>query len=174
MSNYTELMQEVILRLHDLPSYEQLIFEALFALQDASQLAMQQAKEVFANPAYTSSFDRIFKEEKRTYKCFISLLALSGCLNMNLADRKREIEIETARMNEFLSKSRALLVGSKDKYIKYFMRALKVWMQEMITDEDESKRRRQMHLDAQQANFHILYQKLCIEADFDKHDTGVS
>jgi hypothetical protein len=170
-ANYTELMQDLIVKLHELPSFEEDIFESLFAVQAASQTALNDAKKVFCNPSYSGLFERIFREDSLSYRCFLSLLALSGCVNINLAERKADISAESERMKIFLGKSKTLLRGSPEKFMQHFKLSVKIWMQEMITDEDDGKVRRDMYIESKRLNFNVMYKKLCIEADLHGNDS---
>ena len=166
-SNYTELMYDLINRLYDQFPDGEYIFDTLFVLQGASQIGLREAQSVFVNPAYAGIFERLYKQDSLSYRCFLSILALCGAVNINITERESDPNSEFERMKDFLAKSQALLTGQPERFAKYYKRAVKIWMQDMLTDEDEAKVRRDMYIESKRSNFNIMYRKLCMEADLD-------
>ena len=166
-SNYTELLQELIDKLSEHEVYEDEIFETLFLLQGISQESLQEAKNIFSHPSYASMFDRLYKEDSLSYRCLLSILALCGAVNINIAERNADIEKEYNRVKSFLMKSREILKGQQDRFLRFHKMAIKIWMQELLVDEDETKVRRDMYISSKTLNFTNMFRKLCIEADLD-------
>ncbi len=167
-SNYTELVHDLIKRVYDEPSYEEDVFETLFLLQGLSQASFREAKNIFTNPAYAGMFDRLFKDESLPYRCFLSILALCGAVNINIAERLNDTNKEYERMKNFLAQARDALKGQPDKYSKFYKLAIKLWMQDILTNEEEAEVRRDMYLRSKQMNFTTMFRKICMEADLDK------
>lgn len=172
-SNYTELMQDLISKLYDQSEYEEEVFETLFMLQGASQKSLKEAKEIFTNPAYASMFDRLYREDSLSYRCFLDILALCGAININIADRQSDIDKEYERTTAFLSQARSLLKERESRFPKFHKLAVKIWMQGIIADEDEDEAeiRRDMYIKSKRLNFTSMYRKMCMEADLDKSIT---
>src|SRR5215213_293574 len=164
-SNYTELVQEVIERIYQEPSYEEDIFETLFLLQAASQQGLKESKVTFVNPSYAGMFERLFKDESLPYRCFVSILALCGAVNTNIAERESDVDKEYERVKAFLLQARILLKNTPERYSSFYKMAVKLWMQLMLTNDDEAEVRRDMYLRSKQANFTTMFRKICMEAD---------
>lgn len=164
-SNYTELVQELIERIYQEPSYEEDIFETLFLLQAASQQGLKESKVTFVHPSYAGMFERLFKDESLPYRCFVSILALCGAVNTNIAERENDIDKEYVRVKAFLSDARSVLKNASDTYSTFYKLAVKLWMQLMLTNDDEAEVRRDMYLRSKQANFTTMFRKICMEAD---------
>jgi len=170
-SNYTELVPELIKRVYQEPSYEEDVFETLFLLQGASQNGLKEAKTTFVNPSYAGIFERLFKDESLPYRCFLSVLALCGAVNMNIADRQADTDKEYLRMKDFLAQARNLLRNQPDRFAKFYKLAVKLWMQDILTDEDEAEVRRDMFVRSKRMNFTTMFRKICMEADLDVSTT---
>src|SRR5262249_33857143 len=132
-SNYTELMKEPIQQIYQEASYEEDVFETLFLLQRAAQSGMKEAKDIFTHPEYARLFDRLFKDETLPYRCFISILALCGAVNINIADRQSDMDKEYERLKGFLATARDVLKNQPDKYSKFYKLSVKLWMQDILT-----------------------------------------
>lgn len=166
-SNYTELIYDLINSLYQTPSCENDIFEMLFSMQGLAQVGLKQAQEIFKNPAYSGKFDRLYKQESLPYRCFISILALCGAAGVNIAERNDDLSAENSRVRKFLSTAQSIFTNEPEQFIKYYKLAVKIWMLDMITDDDDAKVRRDMYIESKRSNFNVMYQKLCIEADLD-------
>lgn len=166
-SNYTDLMQDLIAKVYDKSSYEDEIFETLFILQGASQKSLREAKDVFSNPSYSGMFDRLYREESLSYRCFLSILALCGAININIADRQSDPNKEYERTIDFLSKARLLLKEQNSTFPKFHKLAVKIWMHDILGDEDDAEIRRDMYIKSKRLNFTNMFRKICMEADLD-------
>jgi hypothetical protein len=167
--NYTELKQEVINCFYKDDPYGEKIFETLFALQNAAQLGLTEAYQTFVNPAYADLFKRLYKPDSPSYRCFLTMLALCGAIEINIAERASDVATEYERMKNFLSQARSLLENRRDRYVRYFKHAVKLWMQEAIPlGADESEIRRDMSIQSRRIDFTGVYLKLSIEADADE------
>ena len=60
-----------------------------------------------------------------------------------------------------------MLKNQPDKYSKFCKLSIKLWMQDILTDEDESEVRRDMFIRTKRMSFTSMFRKLCIEADLD-------
>ncbi len=167
-SNYTELLQDLIAKLYENSKHDEAIFESLFALQRASQESLQSAKDIFTNPSYASLFDRLYSEDSLTYRCFISILALCGATDCNIADRKLDTSNEYQRFIDFLSKARTLLNSEVETYKQFHKRAIKIWMNENLDTADDAELRRDMYIKSKRLDFTTMFRKICLEADLDK------
>jgi len=167
-ANYTELVQDLIERFYHEDAYGESTFETLFALQGASQEGLGKARDTFRHSAYTDMFERFYKEDSPSYRCFVSILALCGAVDMNIADRKADGAAEYQRMKEFLSKALQMLENRRERFLRYYLLAVKTWMQEVMgTSADDAEIRRDMSIQSRGANFTTMYRKLCMEADLD-------
>lgn len=166
-ANYTELMHDLIDRFYNEDPYGTKTFETLFALQGASQEGLREAKATFTHPEYAGMFKRLYREDSPSYRCFISVLALCGAINMNIAKREGDGLAEYERMGKFLREAHAILENRKERFLKFYKHAVKIWMQEMPTDADDAEIRRDMSLISRGLKFTGIFRKLCMEADVD-------
>ena len=166
-SNYTELFQELIVGLYKSHVQEEEIFELLFLLQGISQESLNEAKAIFSNPSYSHFFERIYKEDSLSYKSFLGILALCGTVNTNIVDREADISKEIARMKKFLENASMVLKNEQERFKQFHKLSIKLWMQDLLDDDNETKVRRDMYLISKKINFNNMFRKLCIEADLD-------
>src|SRR6266568_8259712 len=82
-------------------------------------------------------FDRLYSEHNLAYRCFISILALCGAINTNIAERK-EGNAEYERMQKFFSDALSTLENQKKKFLRYYLLAVKVWMDVVAPTEAEA------------------------------------
>ncbi|HYT37257.1 MAG TPA: hypothetical protein VEL49_08755 [Ktedonobacteraceae bacterium] len=114
-------------------------------------------------------FDRLYSEHNLAYRCFISILALCGAINTNIAERK-EGNAEYERMQKFFSDALSTLENQKKKFLRYYLLAVKVWMDVVAPTEAEALEiRRDMSRESKRANFTGLYARICREADLNLH-----
>lgn len=173
-SNYTELMQDLIVRFYERSQYDDEIFDTLFLLQGASEKSLREAKEMFNNPSYAGMFERVYKEDSLSYRCFLSILALCGSVNINIADRQSDPKKEYERVVDFLFRARSLLKDSTGNFPKFHKLAVKMWMTEMLGDEDDAEIRRDMFIKSKRLNFTNMFRKICMEADLNRSIAAAS
>ncbi len=173
-SNYTELFQEIIVGLYKEKVQEEEIFELLFLLQGLSQESLNNSHNIFSNSSYASIFERIYREDSLAYRCFLSILALCGTVNINIAAREPNPNKEVERVKQFLEKSRLALKSQVTTFEKFYKLAVKLWMQGLLDEEDEAKVRRDMYVSSKRMNFTNMFRKICIEADLDNSLKGNS
>jgi hypothetical protein len=77
-ANYTEIVRDVMGHLYEEDLYGAQIFEMLFALQNACQTSLLEAQKVFTNPTYAAMFERFYRENNPSYRCFVGILAICG------------------------------------------------------------------------------------------------
>nr|WP_290224574.1 AIPR family protein [Trichocoleus desertorum] len=164
-SNYTELFQDLIIGLYKNGVQEEEIFELLFLLQGISQESLNESKAIFSNPSYSNFFERLYKEDSLSYRSFLSILALCGTTNTNIVERETDIAKEIARVKGFIERAGTTLKNDKDRFKQFHKLSIKLWMQDLLDDEDEAKVRRDMYLSSKKMNFNNMFRKLCIEAD---------
>jgi hypothetical protein len=164
-SNYTELHQDLIVALYKNQVQEEEIFELLFLLQNMCQEGLFESKTIFSNDSYAGFFDRLYKEESLSYRVFLGILALCGAVNTNITDRESDIDKEVVRIKKFIEDSNVVLKHEQERFKKFHKFAIKLWMQSLMDDEDESKVRRDMYVSSKRMNFSQMFRKLCIEAD---------
>lgn len=167
-SNYTELFQELIVGLHKSQMKEEEVFELLFLLQGTSQESLLEAKSIFSNPTYSNFFERLYKEDTLSYRSFLSILALCGTINVNIAERETNTSKEVERVKKFIENASSTLKSNQERFKKFHKLAVKLWMQHLLDDDDESKVRRDMYLSSKRMSFNSMFRKLCIEADLDQ------
>jgi hypothetical protein len=167
-SNYTELFQELIVALYKDQVEEEEIFELLFLLQSVSQESLLESQAIFSNPSYSSFFERLYKEDSLPYRSFLSILALCGSINTSITDRESDISNEVKRVKRFIDNSSAVLKNDQERFKKFHKLAVKLWMQELLGDDDETKVRRDMYVSSKRMNFSNMFRKICIEADLDR------
>lgn len=168
-SNYTELLQDLIANLYSIPSFDDDLFDALFSLQYAAQSGLALAKRKFTNPAYAANFERLYKPDSLPYRCFLSILAICGTVGINIAERELDASEEVRRVQRFLQSAQHVLRNKEDLFVRYFQLAVKLWMMEVMMDEDDSELRRDMYVKSKRANFTLMYRKLCMEADMESN-----
>ncbi len=165
-SNYTEINGDLISRFYNEDRYGNDLFETLFALQGACQVGLKDAQQTFIDTEYSGMFERYYKDESPTYRCFVGILALCGAIKMNVADRDPNAEQEFIRVKGFIQKAAQLLRDDKPRFVLYYRLALKIWMSLMIdAGVDETEIRQLMSLQSRKADFSLMFKKLCMEAD---------
>ena len=112
-------------------------------------------------------FERLYSEDSLSYRCLLSILALCGAVNIDISDRRPDPVAEQERVKDFLKQARSILITDKERFSKFHKLAVKIWMQDMLTDEDDTKVRRDMYVSSKRLNFTNLFRKLCMEADLD-------
>jgi hypothetical protein len=168
-TDYTELCQEVINSFYEEDSYGEQTFEVLFELQAACQEGLASARDYFTHPSCAGSFERFYRDDSPTYRCFLGVPALCGAVNTNVADRLNTPPAEFERMKKFFADARRSLQRQRPRFLQYYRLAVKIWMQEMLdSTADEATMRRDMSLDTRRANFGTMFKKLCLEADLDQ------
>jgi len=167
--NYTELVGELLKRFESDAAYEEQTFGTLFSLQSASQDGLALAEKRLSHPSYVSKFKRLYNEDTPSYRCFISILALCGAVDINIADRKSDIDVEYSRMKGFFDKAQLLLQNQRPIFLRYYILAVKTWMQEVLpVDSDETAVGRDMSSLSKRANFTNMFTKLNMDADADE------
>ncbi len=167
-ANYTELIPSLIENFYKQDPYGTKTFETLFALQEASQEGIEEARRTFKHPSYADLFERLYSESSLTYRCFISLLALCGTINTNLAERL-EGKAEYERMQKIFSDALSILESRRKRFLRYYSLAVKVWMDTVTSTEAEDLLiRRDMSKLSRRANFSGMFGRICREADFDE------
>ncbi len=58
-----------------------------------------------------------------------------------------------------------MLACSKDDYLKYYLYAVKVWMQEMNIDAESTEIQQAMHTRSRRLNFGSMFRKVRMERD---------
>jgi uncharacterized protein (UPF0332 family) len=164
-ANYTHLTQDLIQKIYQEPSYEEDVFETLFLIQGEAQKGLEAAKNTFSNPIYANNFQRLYNPDNLSYKCFLTVLALCGAVNVDISDRIQKQNKEYARMRKFLSSAKNLLKTQPDKFISFYEFAVKVWMNEVTDDDDETKILRDMVNKSRRLKFSLLFRKICMEGD---------
>lgn len=166
-ANYTELMQDLIRGIYEDGLEEESVFEVLFLLQGAAQESLSESQMIFDHPSYARMFERLYKDDSRSYRCLLGILTLCGAVNIDISDRKPDLVDEQERTKDFLKQARSILVNDKERFGRFHKLAIKLWMQDMLTDEDDAKVRRDMYVSSKGLNFTNLFRKLCMEADLD-------
>jgi AIPR protein len=164
-ANYTELFQDLIVGLYKNGVQEEEVFELLFLLQGIAQESLDESKSIFSNPAYSNFFERLYKEDSLSYRSFLAILALCVSINVNIVERENDIDKEILRVREFMKSSSVALRTQKDRFKQFHKLSVKLWMLDLLSEEDEIKVRRDMYLSSKRMNFNNMYRKLCIEAD---------
>lgn len=173
-ANYTELEHDLIARLYVESSYEQDVFETLFALQGASQKSLSDSKHTFDNPAYAKNFERLYADDSLAYRCYLSILALCVSVNVNIAERYADMHAEIDRTKSFLKAAKALLNAQPERYSRFHAFAVKMWMQDMLGAEGDAEVKRDMWVKTKGSNFTNMFRKLCMEGDLNGHRTARS
>lgn len=167
-SNYTELRQDLIDAFRPRDPYGEDIFDLLFSLQRATQDGLEKAKKIFTHPSYADIYERIYRDDKPSYRCFISILSLCGAIDTNIEDRSSDTEREYERMKNFIETGKAYLDQHRTEFVHCYTLAVKTWMNEMMdTNSDIHQIRRDMSLHSKGADFTGMYRKLRMELDLD-------
>jgi hypothetical protein len=165
-SNYTEINGDLILRFYEDDKYGDNLFEMLFSLQRACQRGLNDARETFKSTDYATMFDRYYRDDSPTYRCFVGILALCGALKVNVADRRPNAADEYTRMKKLAEDASRLLQKEEARFLRFYRLALKIWMGHMMdAGGDESEIRQLMSLQSRKAEFSLMYKKLCLEED---------
>jgi len=154
-ANYTELMQGLMKSFYEEDKHGTEIYEVLFALQDAMEKGIENARDVYSHVSYTSEFDRLYNERSLTYRCFIGVLAICAAININIAvteskddhkqrakrpsetERKDDVA-EYERMKKFLKNALVFLQTREEEFLEYYLFAVKVWMDTASPPDAES------------------------------------
>lgn len=167
-TNYTELLGDLLKKFESDTSYEDQVFGTLFELQGASQEGLSEAEKKLSNDSYVLLFKRLYSDESPPYRCFVSILAACAAVGINIAERKGDTEAEYKRMQDFFAQAKTLLLNNKDIFIRYYILAVKTWMQAVLTpDSDETTIQRDMNSLSKRLPFTNLFIKLNMDADVD-------
>jgi AIPR protein len=167
-SNYTDLRTDVIAKFYEEDPHAEHIFETLFELQAASENGLQEAKATFIGADYAPLFERLYGKDNLSYKCLISILALCGAIDIDISRREGDGRKEFERTKMFLDKSRFLLQNLRAEFSQCYKLAVKLWMQEVLTTEqDDAQIRQHMNRRSQTLPFTNAFRKLRIEINAD-------
>ncbi len=141
----------------------------LFSLQGACREALEIAQRTFGSSDYSPLFDRYYREDSPTYRCYVGILAACGAVQINIADRNPEPSLEFERVRNFIKACADLLANDVPRFSMYYILALKIWMTSMMdAGGDEGEIRQFMNLQSRRADFSNMYKKICMEADLSK------
>ncbi|MCL4297506.1 MAG: AIPR family protein [Anaerolineae bacterium] len=168
-TNYTELRYDLIDKFYEEDPYGQETIEVLFLLQNASQVGLQRVENIFKHSTSTKLFKRYYssREESLPYRCFVSILALCGTLNIDISEREEDTSKEYERMQGYLSQARAKLEEDQELFSRYYELAAKTWMDAMApAEENEAQIQQKMNVRAKRVKFSGLLRKLGDEANY--------
>jgi hypothetical protein len=131
-NNYTEVRGDVLESLYGEQSNETLVFATLFAVLSASRKALEYCKSTFTDEPYSSWFKRFYRDDKTSYRTYLSLLAICGMLDVNIEDRDADPKIEASRMQSLLSRIRTMLQNSPKEFDKFYLCGFNVLAEEAI------------------------------------------
>lgn len=166
-ANYTELMKELIAGIYESGMAEEHIFEVLFSLQRVARKSLEEAKQIFAHPSYSNLFERLYRETSLAYRCFLGILAVCGVVDMDISAREADIAKEVERMKSFLGSVHAVLIDDPIRFEKFHKLTIKIWMQDLLTDDNDTKILRDMNKSSKRMSFTNMFRKLRMEADLD-------
>jgi hypothetical protein len=124
--------------------------------------------KVGCSPSYSNFFERLYRDDSLSYRSFLSILALCGATTTNIVNRESDTQKEIKRLKIFIENSSLVLKKDQRTFKHFHKLSIKLWMQDLLDNEDEAKVRRDMYLSSKRMNFNNMYRKLCIEADLDQ------
>ncbi|GHO76584.1 hypothetical protein KSD_43550 [Ktedonobacter sp. SOSP1-85] len=163
--HYNHLMQDLLQKFYKDDKYGSKIFDIVFSLQTASQRGLKLAQETFKDESYANLFDRLYKEDSLSYRCFITILALCGLVNINIAKRESDPTLEYERMKKFFLEAQKMLDNNSEAFLRCYIYAVKVWMQEVSIDADPTEIQQNMFSRSKSLDFNKLYRNFCVERD---------
>ena len=103
---------------------ESLVFNNLFLLLVKSRESFAASEKTYSQLEYAGLFKRFNQANKPSYRMYLSLLAASGALRVDLSARQQEPEAEARRLLNFINRLGELLQGTpkdfNDKYLLAF------------------------------------------------------
>lgn len=169
--NYTELLPELVKQFHDEDYYGEQVFKVLLELERVSERGKDKVRDIFSDETL---FNRYYDPDNPIYRCFVSILALCGAINMDVTERiqigsrvnqriegKVDVQREFQRMKEFFGKAEILLEEKPETFLEFYISAFNVWMREIRAQgEDEAEIRQLMYTRTKRLPFSQVYTTL--------------
>jgi len=169
--NYTELLPELIRIFYDKDVYGGDVFRVLLLLQKTAEAGKDRVKSIFSDEKL---FERYYDPNSPVYRCFVSILALCGAVDIDITERiqvgpKRDQRIEGKieatgeynRMKDFLAKAEAVLEGNPSLFLDYYVASYNVWMREVgASGDDDNEARQHMYNRTRRMSFSQAYTNL--------------
>lgn len=117
-ANYTELRIDLLKSFEDDPD-KNLLLESLFLLHSRSAAAMESLKEGILKPEIMDLFKRFWKEDKPSYRGFVSLLAIFSSINVqnNKFDNYQTLKFSIIQLSNQIESTPEIFL---ETYIKAF------------------------------------------------------
>lgn len=117
-ANYTELRIDLLKSFEDDPD-KNLLLESLFLLHSRSAAAMESLKDGLLKPEIMDLFKRFWKEDKPSYRGFVSLLAIFSSINAphNRFDNYQTLKTSIIHLAHQIESNPEIFL---DTYIKAF------------------------------------------------------
>lgn len=147
-ANYTELKVDFLKDFEEDPDKSHFL-ESLFLLHSHSASAMESLKEGFLKPEVTDLFKRFWKEDKPSYRAFISLLAIFSSLEKKQNDINDYTNLKSGVL-ELSGRTEAMPEAFKATYIKAFK---SIALDVLKSNEDKDKMLQSMYKHIGSINF---------------------
>ena len=120
---YTSLRDDLLTGFAHTESDRGLMMDCMFQLTLQTRKVVTEAKDFFGLEEAFGPFMRVFEQEKPQYRMFLSIVAISALVGIDVSDRLVPGK-ELDRMRSFLQKARDLLQSEPNSFRTTYLKAL--------------------------------------------------
>jgi hypothetical protein len=166
--DYNQLRTDIIEKMYEEDGRSDKIFSILFSVQKLIQTGAAEAQRVFKGKDYADVFHRFWEEAKPSYRAFLAILAMCGCVRQNIYDGGGNFTL--GQMLPFLGAVENIVESQPEVFIRYFRHSFKsVAMQIIGKGSDRDITLQNLNRSMHRAKFSPLYTTVCINADDDDY-----
>ena len=120
---YTSLRDDLLTGFAQTEADRGLMMDCMFQLTLQTREIITEAKDLFSSQEAFGPFMRIFEQEKPQYRMFLSIVAISALVGIDVSERLPPGK-ELGRMRCFLTKVRALLQSDPNSFRTAYLKAV--------------------------------------------------
>jgi hypothetical protein len=120
---YTSLRDDLLTGFAQTEADRGLMMDCMFQLTLQTRKIVAEAKEIFGSEEAFGPFMRIFEQEKPQYRMFLSILAISALVGIDVSERLPPGK-ELGRMRSFLTKAQTLLQSEPSRFRAVYLKAV--------------------------------------------------
>ena len=121
--NYTSLRDDLLTGFAQTEADRGLMMDCMFQLTLQTRKVVTEAKDIFGSEEAFGPFMRIFEQEKPQYRMFLSIVAISALVGVDVSERLAPGK-ELDRMRFFLQKARSVLQSDPNKFRMAYLKAV--------------------------------------------------
>lgn len=120
---YTSLRDDLLTGFAQTEADRGLMMDCMFQLTLQTRKIVTEAKSIFGSEEAFGPFMRIFEQEKPQYRMFLSIVAISALVGIDVSERLVPGK-ELNRMRSFLQKAQALLQSEPNRFRTAYLKAV--------------------------------------------------